>query len=220
MALIIDQFDFNSSGTKGRGGRIHYYTTADAFSTVEADGYFDSIASYSVITGDFLRVWSTTDLHLREYRATVVGTDVALSAPRDVLETTKTITSAQVLALNATPREVIAAQGTNKATIVIGGAIHKPAGTAYAGIAAGEDLVLKFTNASGAECSTQVETTGFLDQTTAQTRAFFGFGDTAAAVNYPVNAAVVLHLLSGEITTGDSNLIVRVRYLVMDAATA
>ena len=127
----------------------------------------------------------------------------------------KTITSAQLLALNATPQTIIAAPDTGIAVIPLRMMIYKPAGTAYSGIASGEDLVLKYTNGSGAQCSSVVEMTGFLDQTTAQTRVVGMPGSvTTTAGDYaPVAAAaVVLHLLVGEITTGDSPLYVRVWY--------
>ncbi len=128
---------------------------------------------------------------------------------------TKTVTSAQVLALFATPISVIAAPGAGIAIIPSRVAIYKPAGTAYAGVAAGEDLVLKYTNAAGAQCSSVIEATGFLDQATAQTRIAHAPGSmTTVAGDYaPVaNAAVVLHLLTGEIITGDSPIYVRVWY--------
>lgn len=128
---------------------------------------------------------------------------------------TATISSAQLLALNATAQSVIAAPGAGQAIIPVRVAIHKPAGTAYSGIAAGEDLVLKYTNAAGAQCSSVIETTGFLDQATAQTRVAGMPGATGATAGDFIpsaNAAVVLHLLTGEITTGNSPLYVRVWY--------
>lgn len=130
-----------------------------------------------------------------------------------------TITSAQLLALNGTPQTVIAAPGAGLAIIPRKVAIHKPAGTAYSGIATGEDLVLKYTNGSGAQCSSVIETTGFLDQTTAQTRVagMPGSVTTTAGDYAPVaNAAVVLHLLVGEITTGNSPLYVRLWYDIIE----
>lgn len=126
-----------------------------------------------------------------------------------------TISSAQLLALFATPQTILAAQGSGIAIIPKCVVVYKPAGTAYAGIAAGEDLVLKYTNASGAQCCSVIETTGFLDQTTAQTRVAHTPGSmTTVAGDYaPVaNAAVVMHLLTAEITTGDSPLYVRMFY--------
>lgn len=131
------------------------------------------------------------------------------------VQTYKQITSAQVLALFATPITVVAAPAAGFAHIVRRLTIHKPAGVAYAGIAAGADLVLKYTNAAGAQASGVIETTGFLDQTTAQQRVVGFPGATGATPGdvAPVSAAVlVLHLLVGEITTGDSPLHVLVDY--------
>lgn len=125
------------------------------------------------------------------------------------LSRTVTVSSAQLLALNATPQTIIPAPGALLAVVPRRVEIYKAAGTAYAGIAAGEDLVLKYTGAGGAECSGQIETTGFLDQTTDQTR----IAHTPSVAFAPVaNAVVVLHLLVGEITTGNSALRVRVWY--------
>lgn len=127
------------------------------------------------------------------------------------------ITSAELLALNATPQEIVAAPGAGKALIFEGALIQKPAGTAYAGVAAGEDLSVKYTNASGLEVA-QCETTGFLDQTTDEIR--FARAHTAASgvsdITPVANAALVLHLLVGEITTGDSPLNLEVMYHIVD----
>lgn len=126
------------------------------------------------------------------------------------------LSAAQVLALNATPITVIAAPGANKAIIFEGAVLHKPAGTAYGGIAAGEDLALKYTDASGAQVG-QAELTGFADQTTAQTRyirphtAASGVSDITPVAN----AALVANILTGEITTGDSAFKLRIYYRIV-----
>jgi hypothetical protein len=129
------------------------------------------------------------------------------------------ITSAELLALNATPKAILAAPGANKAIIFQGAMLYKPAGTAYAGIAVGEDLAFCYTNLSGIDVAVS-ETTGFLDQATAQSRyARAQTGALAAATVSdftPVaNAALVLGLLAGEITTGDTSLFVRVFYRIV-----
>lgn len=133
------------------------------------------------------------------------------------------VSSGEVLALNATPKQIIAAPGSGLAIIVKRVAIHKVAGTAYAGIAAGEDLVLKYTDGSGAQVSGVIECTGFMDQATAQTRvahAPSSTGSTAGDYAPVANAAVVLHMLTGEITTGNSSIYVRVWYDVIPAVFA
>lgn len=128
-----------------------------------------------------------------------------------------TITSAQVLALNAAPQAILPAPGAGFANIFEGAMIHKPAGTAYAGIAAGEDLSVRYTDLSGAEAAL-CETTGFLDQATAQTRFVRGQSalvTTASQITPVDNAAMVIGLLTGEITTGTSALHLRVFYSVV-----
>ncbi len=133
---------------------------------------------------------------------------------------TTTITSAQLLALNATEQEVVPAPPSGYAIVPRLMVLRKPAGTAYAGVGAGEDLVLKWTDDSGDEACGHVETTGFLDQTTEQLRAvgIIGASGSVADVSPVDNAAVVLHLLGGEVTTGDSDLYVRVYYDVINTA--
>lgn len=133
--------------------------------------------------------------------------------------TTKVITTGQVLALNATPIALVAAPGAGKALIFEGITVYKPAGTAYGGIASGEDLAVRYTDGSGTVLAT-IETTGFLDQTTAQTRFARAYA-AASGVNDitpTANAALVAHLLSGEITTGTSALRTRVLYRVVPTA--
>ena len=123
----------------------------------------------------------------------------------------KTITTAQVLALFATPIEIVAAPPAGYCNVLNRITIHKPAGTAYAGVGATEDLVAKYTNAAGAQISSAIETTGFLDQTTVQTRSAGPIGSSGATVGdigAMTAAAIVLHLLVGEVTTGTSDLIV------------
>ncbi len=127
-----------------------------------------------------------------------------------------TVTSAQLLALNATPKTLVAAPGAGKAIIFEGAVLHLDYNSAaYAGIAAGEDLSFKYTDGSGVEVAT-CEATGFLDATADEARYVrpadvAGFEPTA-------NAALVLHMLTGEITTGNSPLKVRVYYRIVPTA--
>jgi len=132
------------------------------------------------------------------------------------------LSAAQVLALNATPIELVGAPGANKALIFEGAVIHKPAGTAYAGVAGGEDLSIKYTDASGVEVGV-AEMTGFADQATAQmryVRPIDGRGAVTAGAPSSIapaaNAPLVAHMLVGEITTGDSPINLRIYHRVVD----
>lgn len=138
-----------------------------------------------------------------------LGTDIR----RNIKSRQTTITSAQMLALNASPITVVPAPGAGKANIPVGISLFLDfATTAYAGIAAGEDLSLKYTDASGQE-QIQVEATGFLDAG-ADAHRYKVQND---ALKTPVaNAALVLHMLVGEIITGDSSLEVEVFYFTVD----
>lgn len=123
-----------------------------------------------------------------------------------------TVSSAEILALNATPKTIVAAPGAGLAIIPIGAVLFLDYNSAaYAGIAAGEDLAFKYTNAAGTQIFT-VEATGFLDATADAVR----YADAGLTLLTPTaNAAVVLHMLTGEIITGNSPLIIRFFYRVV-----
>lgn len=124
-----------------------------------------------------------------------------------------TLTTAQVKALNATPIDMIAAPGATKFIQLVdcmGFVDYNSA--AYAEVAAGEDLTLKYTDDSGAVLTT-LETTGWLDQTADS----YQIGVPAAA--QPVlNAKVVAHMATGEIITGDSPVTLVAHYRVIDVS--
>lgn len=128
-----------------------------------------------------------------------------------------TLSAAEILALNATPITLVAAPGAGKALIFDGAVIHKPAGVAYADVAAGEDLAIKYTNGSGLEQG-QCEMTGFADQTTAQTRYIkpHTAASGVSSITPVANAALVAHMLVGEITTGDAPFNLRIYYRIID----
>jgi len=162
-------------------------------------------ALVSGVTGDVAPVF---------VRPTVIANDTGI-ATADV-----TITTGQLLALNAVPKELVAAPGNGKIIVPVDIQLFLDYNSAaYNGIAGGEDLAFRYTDGSGvivAAC----ETTGFLDLTADAYRLVLPINSTALTGGFALtaNAALVAHLLSGEIATGDSPLKVRTRYRTIDAA--
>jgi hypothetical protein len=128
------------------------------------------------------------------------------------------ITAAQMLALNASPVTLLPAISTTwayrvkqfEATLIYNSA-------AYSGVDAGDDLVLRYTNGSG-NIVAAIEATGFLDQTSAQFRVVSPSSAVATAAveqNPTANAAIILHMTGGEITSGNSTVRVRIVYDIL-----
>lgn len=135
------------------------------------------------------------------------GVSVSPVLYRDV-----TIATAAVKTLNGSPVALVPAPGAGFANILVGALLFLDfATTAYDGIAAGEDLSIKYTNGSGVEVA-QVEATGFLDAVADALR--FVNPLAAAAFAPAANAALVLHMLTDNIATGDSPLKVRTFYRI------
>lgn len=135
-----------------------------------------------------------------------------IAAPTDIA--TVTVSTAELLALNTTPKTLLAAPGANKAIIVAGAFLWLDYNsTAYDGIAAGEDLAIRYTNGSGQLVAT-IEATGFLDATADAIRYVYPI--STAAITPVANAAVVLFMETGNIATGNSPLKVRLNYRIVD----
>lgn len=125
-----------------------------------------------------------------------------------------TIANALVLALNATPFEMVPAPGVGKTLVCNRVVASKAAGTAFAA-GAGEDLAIIPTGGA-AFCA--IDSAGFLDSTADEIR----FADRVPLnpetldLTALQNLALEATILSGEIITGDSDLIVEVHYQIFD----
>jgi hypothetical protein len=121
-----------------------------------------------------------------------------------------TIAAAAMDTLAATPVELVAAPGANKAVIVVGVALRKLAG-AYGSVGAGDDMTVKIENAAGATLAT-VETAGFLDDAGEQFR--WVQPTTTAAITPVANKAIVASI-GGDIDAAGGAVHARVYYRVV-----
>ena len=117
---------------------------------------------------------------------------------------TVVLTSAEILALHTTPVEVLPAVH-GKGLNIRGINAVKPAGTAYANIAASEDLSFRYGDASGTEL-VSVETATLLGSAGGQT-LYTGGTNVTVEDNEPVVVS-----LPGAITTGDSDVTLTIYY--------
>jgi len=125
------------------------------------------------------------------------------------------VSSAEILALRATPKELVAAPGAGKANVFLHATVLLDAtATAYAESAA--NLLVKYENGSGDAVSQVIEATGFIDQTTDQLTVGLPVIDPIVAKAVAENKALVLHNNgAGEYTTGTGVLRVKIAYYVI-----
>lgn len=159
------------------------------------------------------------------FGATVVAGDFAASAGgnRDTIFVRSpklTLSSAQLLALDATPIDLLAAPGAGFFIDFHSLVVTKPAGTAYASVGAADDITIRETDGSGLVLAT-IETTGFLDSAAVQTRTVNGLRAASGVsdVTRLDNAKLVL-FLGGNITTGTSPLHFYVYYRVVPSSVS
>ena len=130
---------------------------------------------------------------------------VYVDLPSEQVETV-TVTAAEAIALNTTAKSLIAAPGANRTVQVVGVEVRMAGSVAFDGIAAGEDLVIRYTGET--DVLATIETTGFLDQADRPSRQ--AQAAYTAAIRPQSNTAVEL-ANSGAITDG-SDLQVTIRY--------
>ena len=141
--------------------------------------------------------------------------DTGIVGVPDVLSADVVISSAELLALHTTPKTLVAAPGAGKALVLDSAVFFLDYNSAaYAAIAAGDDINIRYTDGSGAIAGT-LETTGFLDLTA---DAYSVVQPPAGSIILPANAPLVASL-GGAITTGNSPVAVRTLYRVIELST-
>lgn len=130
-----------------------------------------------------------------------------------------TVSQAEIVALRATPKEIVAAPGAGKVIDFIAAHIQLVYGGTGNNTETSANLGIKYTDGSGVQVCETVEATGFIDQTASTNTSARKKLDPIVAASGATNKALVLHNLgAGEYgTTGGtptSTLKVKVIYAV------
>ncbi|MDB4725786.1 hypothetical protein OAF54_00025 [bacterium] len=135
-------------------------------------------------------------------------------------EVTGTLTSAQILAMNATPQVAIAAPGAGKVIVVDEVELFLDYNSAAYAADATEDLVLRCTTTTSTVFATWDDADTIIEGT-ADTRRLHK--PTYAATFDPLtadNESVEFAILNGEWATGDSPILYRIKYRELTLITA
>lgn len=126
------------------------------------------------------------------------------------------VSSAELLALRATPKTLVAAPGAGSVLEFVSAVLLLDA-TATAYVESSADLGIRYTDGSGAQVSETIEATGFIDQTADTMTVARPKADPIVAATGAANQPLVLHNLgAGEYTTGTGVLRVKVAYRVWE----
>jgi hypothetical protein len=107
------------------------------------------------------------------------------------------MTSAEVKALRATPKTLVAAPGAGKLLRFLGIDLLLDYGGNNGFTESGNNLAVKYTDGSGAAVSSTIEMTGFIDQTADTRTQSTPLIDAIVAKSGSENKALVLHNTSG-----------------------
>jgi hypothetical protein len=122
------------------------------------------------------------------------------------------VSSAELLALRATPKTLVAAPGAGYVLEFVSAVLLLDA-TATAYVESSANLGIKYTDGSGFQVSEDIEATGFIDQTADTLQHARAKADSIVAKTGCEDAALVLHNLgAGEYTTGTGTMRVKISY--------
>lgn len=125
-----------------------------------------------------------------------------------------TVSSAELLALRATPKTLVVAPGAATVLEFVSAMLLLDYNSA-AYVEAGDNLAVRYTGTTGVQASDTIETTGFIDQTADTLTTARAKLDVIAAKTACENQPLVLHNIGGaEFTTGNSPMRVKINYRV------
>lgn len=192
-----------------------YATSTDSYATVVANDYFLPVYNYLSV-GDLIYL-KTSDKIAMATVTTVSDSSVVIApfvapAAAAVVMDTVTITSAELLALRATPKTLVAAPGAGFVLEFVSAVLELDYNSA-AYTESADNLAIKYENGSGAAVSQDIEMTGFIDQTADTITNALPKVDAIVPAANAVNKALVIHNTGdGELAAGDSPLRVKINY--------
>jgi hypothetical protein len=148
------------------------------------------------------------------------GSTINLEVANPILKTIVTLTSAQILALAATPVQLIASPGAGKFISVFGLVANYTAGTTPYTVGESEALSIEHGSTAGSEFL--IQTTGFLDQAASQIDPISTVFGSAEATPLPVadmdNQNLRVNGAGSTITLGNGTLTFIIYYTIEAAA--
>ena len=133
------------------------------------------------------------------------GSSITLSLDEAIPQTASvSLTAAEIKALATTPIQLVAAPGAGKVAIFMGASLKLVAGSEVLA-EAGDNLGIKFTDASGVQVSATIESTGFIDQAANTYTSSIPANDAIVAATGAENQALVLDNLGSNFTGNASN---------------
>lgn len=213
MAFDIDNFNNWTSGAANGPRYWAYESTSDTLATCLADDYFVTVGQ-SLDANDLIYIVASDGEGTFKV-ASASATAVTLGSSEGAAHVTVTIPTASVLTLATTPYELVPAPGAGK-ILYFEGAHFQLDYNSIAYTEAGDNLVVKYTNAAGVAVSTVVECTGFIDQTADTSTRALAVLDAIVANSANENAALVLDNNNANFAAGNSALVVDVYYRVLN----
>lgn len=214
MAFDLQSFNNITSGMAKGPKHWAYNSSSDDMGTILADGYFDDVIN-ALTVGDLIYILGSDGFGW--YRVTSVTTNVALDSYGLSGISNVSITSAEMLALAASPKTLVAAPGSGKVARFVRIDLFLDYNTtAYTITAGGDDLAVRYTDGSGAIVSQTLQSADFLDATADAYLQGEAVNEVGGDLADHANEALVLdNIGANEFTNGDSPVTARVTYEIV-----
>lgn len=210
--------------------REYNYYTADSQDTVSASGYFNAGTAYQgmseeITTGDYIKVYSSTDDSLIRYRLTNTAGVVTSAMVGGFIESTTAITAAQIIAMYTTPVELLAAPGASR-VLVLESVVLAPSNVLTTDYTSGGAVHVQYTATTaggGTLASGTVAATEFTADAETTTSLFLpvsASGESGTAAQLIPNAPLCLSNATGVFATGTITYNAYARARIVEVAVA